>query len=56
MTEKYNINDLIKLISEDKSSKEIHKIYGQKTNKEHLDEFLDIKTNNGWKRTSLENF
>lgn len=36
--------------------KEIHKIYGQKTNKEHLDVFLGVKTINGWKRSNLETF
>lgn len=36
--------------------RKIHKIYGQKTNEKHLNEFLGVKTINGWKRSNLESF
>jgi 5-methylcytosine-specific restriction endonuclease McrA len=35
---------------------ELHEQYGYKTNRENLNEFLNIKTNSGWKRSSLETF
>lgn len=51
---RYDVNNGITLCIE--CHKLLHKIYGQKTNNIHLNEFLGIKCESGWKRTNLENF
>lgn len=54
INERYCVDNGITLCKD--CHKELHKIYGQKTDITKLVDFLGVKTSTGWKRSNLESF